>query len=161
MAGLLSAARPRPACGFTLPEMLLAVSLAALLASLALPSLGEALIRVRRAEAVTALGALQLAQENRRAQVAAYTTDLAALGLAQAVTASGAYLLSVQEASEHGYTLLASRAPQARGPADERCAVLALRAIGGRLTLASACAGCELPAAEAAAADPHRCWASP
>ena len=161
MARVLSPAQPAPARGFTLTEMLLATALAAVLTSLALPGVGEALLRVRRAEAVAALGALQLAQERRRAVAPAYTADLAALGYAQAATASGAYRLSVDEAGEHGYTLVARRALTGPGPADERCAVLALRASGGRLTLASACAGCELPATEAAVADPHRCWGGP
>lgn len=155
-AALIRGPRRTRTAGFTLAEVLLAASVVAVLATLALPGLGEALQRLRRAEAVAALGALQLAQERWRANAPAYSADLAALGFSRAATASGTWLLAVEEASENGYTLLARRTEAAGG--DARCATLALRAAGGELSLASACAGCELPARGWSPADPHRCW---
>lgn len=141
--------------GFTLVEMLLALGVVAVLATLAMPNLAEALQRSRRIEAVSALGALQQAQERHRGTEPAYTTDLALLGWAQAHSASGAYALEVEHADDTGYRLVArvqSSGPQA---SDVRCATLVLQVRGAVATRGSACGGCAI--AEPLA-DTARCW---
>lgn len=144
--------------GFTLVEMLLALGVVAVLATLAVPNLAEALQRSRRIEAVSALGALQQAQERHRSTEPAYTTDIALLGWPEAHSASGAYTLEVEQADDTGYRLVArarSPGPQA---ADVRCATLVVQVRGAVATRGSACSGCAL--AEPLA-DIERCWGAP
>lgn len=160
---MLSRRSPRPArCAgaraFTLVEMLMALGVVALLATIALPSLSEALHRTRRIEAVSSLAALQQAQERHRGTEAAYTTDLAVLGWPEGLSASGAYALEVAQADETGYRLVARATAGGSQSGDARCAVLAVQVQAGWVTRGSACGGCTL--AEPLA-DAPRCWGAP
>lgn len=144
--------------GFTLVEVLLALGVVAVLATLALPNLGEALHRTRRIEAVAALAALQQAQERHRGTEAAYTTDLSLLGWPEGLSHSGAYALEVAQASETGYLLVARTTTGGSQSGDARCAVLAVQVEAGWTARGSACSGCTL--AEPLA-DAPRCWGHP
>lgn len=138
--------------GFSLIEVMVAIVLAGILASIALPAFFDAVRKGRRSDAFAALTQLQLAQERWRAGNAGYTTDLATLGVA-AVTASGHYGISVTAADATGYTLEAvARGGQAQ---DKACATMAVRAVGGTLQYGSACATCTLTTP---LSDPLRCW---
>lgn len=150
--------RPRIWPGFTLIEMLIALGVVAVLASIALPSLSEALHRARRIEAVAALGSLQQAQERFHASEAAYTDDLSLLGWPEGLSPSGTYALEVAQASEAGYLLVARATASGSQAGDTRCGVLAVHLQAGLSTRGSACAGCAiaLPLADA-----PRCWGHP
>lgn len=144
--------------GFTLIEMLLSLGIVAVLATLAAPTLAEALQRSRRIEAVSALGALQQAQERHRGTEPAYTTDIALLGWPEARSSSGAYTLEVEQANDTGYRLVArarSPGPQA---GDVSCATLIVQVQGAVATRGSACSGC---APAEPLADAGRCWGAP
>ena len=144
--------------GFTLIEMLMALGVVAVLATIALPSLSEALHRVRRVEAVATLGALQQAQERFHASEAAYTDDLSLLGWPDGLSPSGAYTLEIAQASEAGYLLVARATASGSQAGDTRCGVLALQLEAGLSTRGSACAGCALALP---LADAPRCWGQP
>ena len=151
-------ASPRQVSGFTLPELLVALAAAAVLAGAALPPLAEALQRTRRLEAVSALYALQLQQERHRGLAGAYSADLALLGWPEGLSPSGAYGLEVAHASQTGYLLVARVRPGASQAGDTRCGLMALQLEGGHTTRGSACTGCQptRPLADAA-----RCWSEP
>ena len=144
--------------GFTLIELMIAVVVAAILASLALPAFFDTLRKSRRSEAFAALVALQQAQERHRANFPAYAAALADLetptGPKQPTTsANGRYTLSIAAADATSYTLRAVAAgDQAR---DIECVTLLLRAARGTVEYGSACATCT-PAEPLT--DPKRCW---
>lgn len=79
--------------GFTIIEMLVAVVLAAILVSIAIPSYQGSVRKARRAEALETLYRLQVAQEKWRTTNTAYGS-LADIGFA-ATTPSGNYTISV------------------------------------------------------------------
>lgn len=136
--------------GFTLPDIVVALLIAALLAAIALPSFADAIRRSRRAEAVAALNQLQLAQERWRADNAAYSSDLAELGQPSA-TPNGHYTIHIVSADDRTHVASASAVgTQAR---DESCTVLTLQLSGGVLRYTSTDAhGSE------SAAVPNLCW---
>ena len=111
--------------GFTLVEMLVALSLAALLLGLALPTLRGQELRAARLDAVEALTRLQAAQERYRSQHGLYAADLGALLGAQGTSAQGRYALSLALVGPEGYDATANAlGPQSR---DGGCSTLTLR----------------------------------
>src|SRR5687768_5028695 len=106
--------------GFTLLELMIVVAVIALLAAIALPMYTEQVRKGKRAEAVQALGDLQMRQERWRADNPSYgnTTgaDAAAGNLFGSVanvsnynSALRYYNISVTASSGTGYTLTATR----------------------------------------------------
>jgi type IV pilus assembly protein PilE len=120
--------------GFTLVELLIAMAIAAILASIAVPSFADALRRARRVDAVGALLQLQLAEERWRADHSRYSEAVAELCMA-AATASGTYVVAIQEADESGFVATATAASLQAG--DAPCRVLKLVARGGQVIHAS------------------------
>lgn len=113
--------------GFTLMELIAALAIVAILATLAFPGYQDALMRGRRGDAIASLLALQLAQEKWRANHPAYA-GLDALGWG-AVSLDGHYTLRVSERSAAGY--LATAAPRPDGPQrDDACGTFALNERG-------------------------------
>ena len=101
---LHSHAIPRTA-GFTLVELLIATSIAGVLASVAYPTFAGALRKVRRSDALFAMLQLQTARERSRSGNVRYGT-LAEVGIAS-MAPGGNYLLSVTEPSPTGYVAFA------------------------------------------------------
>jgi type IV pilus assembly protein PilE len=131
----------RPHRGFTLIEVLIAVVVLGILAAVALPSFLEAIRKSRRAEAFTALTAVQQAQERWRANRASYTTDLSAAGLnLPSTTAGGRYAVVVNAADATGYTVTTSANSGTSQASDGNCVRLRVRAAGGNLFYGSAAA---------------------
>lgn len=136
--------------GFTLIELMIAMAVAAILASIAVPSFADALRRARRVEAVGALLQLQLAQERWRSDHARYSDTLAELGAAPR-TPSGLYAMAVEQADDNGFVATATAAELQAG--DAPCRVLKLVARGGVVTHASVdAAGIENTSPR------NRCW---
>lgn len=109
--------------GFTVMELMVALAIVAILATLAFPGYQDALMRARRGDAIASLLALQLAQETWRANHPAYA-DLDALGWA-ALSQDGHYDLRLVEASAAGF--VATAAPRQDGPQrDDVCGTFAL-----------------------------------
>jgi len=155
--------RPGSARGFTLMELMVCMTLLAVLASVALPSFGDAWRKGRRTEALVALALVQLAQEHWRSHNAQYSSQLqadpadpasasAALGLST-TTPGGLYRLSLSDVDASGYTVAAVAVPGRSQAADGRCAQLALRVERGQLRYAS-CAQCSRYSFAAS----DRCW---
>ena len=65
--------------GITLIELLVVVTIVAILAAIAIPVYTGYMTRARRADAKTSLEQVRAAQEMRRAEYGAYSTDLPAL----------------------------------------------------------------------------------
>lgn len=79
---------PRPS-GFTLLELMIVVAVIAILAMIAIPSYTEQVRKGKRADAVRAIGELQLALERWRSENPCYGAPSA--GTCSAYTASGTY----------------------------------------------------------------------
>lgn len=136
--------------GFTLVEMMIAVAVAGVLSSIALPSFQGVLHQARRSEALVALMQVQAAQERWRANHRAYGT-LAEIGVAP-TTPGGHFTLSVANLGEDGYDVLATATGgQAR---DRNCRVLRLRLDGATVSRAS---GPDALVANTTAKN-RRCW---
>ena len=125
-------ARARHCRGFTLVELMVAVTLACLLAGMAYPSFQSSASRARRIDAVAALTRVQIAQENFRANNGSYSQHLAGLrGAASPRSEAGAYDISLSNVSGEGY--LATATARSDGPqaADDECARLTVNLSGG------------------------------
>lgn len=96
--------------GFTLIELMIVVAVVGILAAIAYPSYQDSVRKGRRAEAITALYGIQLAQEKWRANKTAYTANLSDLGIAAAVPATGTayYDLAITANSTTGFTATAT-----------------------------------------------------
>ncbi|MCW8874386.1 MAG: prepilin-type N-terminal cleavage/methylation domain-containing protein [Gammaproteobacteria bacterium] len=113
--------------GFTLLELLVVLAIIGVLALLALPAYSTAMQQGRRADAISALLRLQLAQEHWRAHHAQYAS-LADLGLAS-LSSDGHYRLTITARTAAGYQ--ATAAPLANGPqAGDACGSFAVNQDG-------------------------------
>lgn len=121
--------------GFTLIELMVVVAIVGIIASIAYPSYVGYMNQARRADAMTTLIQLQLAQERYRANNPLYGT-LANLGFA-AVSPEGNYALTVvlQADASLGYTATATA--QAAQAGDNACATLSLNQDGPVVTTAA------------------------
>ena len=126
--------------GFTLVELMIAATVAALLAGLAWPSLRDTLLRSRRVDATTALQRLQLAQERFRAAQGGYAVRLDLLPGSGPRSADGHYQLSLRADGPDRY--LAHATAIGLQASDAGCELLTLR-VDGAITE-------QLPSA--------RCW---
>ncbi|MGK2898289.1 MAG: type IV pilin protein [Burkholderiaceae bacterium] len=137
--------------GFTLIELMVTVSIAGVLSSVALPSFEGQLQKARRTDVLLATVQAQAAQERYRSNATSYGS-LAEIGV-PARSAAGHYTLQVTAHGADGYELLATATgPQAR---DAACRHMKLTATGLNLVHASG--------PDAAVANPadvnRRCWA--
>ena len=136
--------------GFTLIETLIALAIATLLASIALPSFNAQLCAARRADALVAMIQVQAAQERLRSRATRYGS-LDELNLPSRSNA-GHYALRVAAFDDAGYTLTAT----ATGvqASDSACRVMQIRAIGLNAVRSS---GADESVANGASAN-RRCW---
>lgn len=147
--------------GFTLLEVMIAVVVVAILAMIALPAYQDSIRKSRRSEAVTALMAVQQAQERWRANHSRYanhgeitastTATPPGLGLPE-TTSSGYYGITISEPDATGYIATASALSGTSQARDGDCKVLAVRMAGGSLSYGSGSDSADW-------ADPGRCWA--
>jgi len=115
--------------GFTLVELIVAVAIIAILASIALPSYEETLQRSRRSEAREALSDFAARQEQFYLDNKTYSTTISALGRS-ATTENGYYVISIPSANALTYTLRATaQAPQNK---DTECAAIDVTSRGNR-----------------------------
>lgn len=136
--------------GFTAIELLVVVAIAAILASVAYPSLRDQVFKVRRIDGIVALTVAQLAEERWRADRTAYGA-LTDIGVAP-VSSAGHYTLQVVATSATGYSILASA--QGTQSRDADCRNLLLQVDGANVDYAS---GSDTSVANPASAN-RRCW---
>jgi type IV pilus assembly protein PilE len=90
--------------GFSLLELLIALAIVAILASITTPSYTGFVAKTRRSDAISSLLSVQLAQERWRSSHPAYGTDLVALGIAET---SQHYRLFIERADVSDYLAVA------------------------------------------------------
>ena len=120
----------RYAFGVTLIELMIVIVVVAILASIAVPSYRNYMIRSQRSDAMTALLRLSAAQEKFYLQNNTYTSDTSKLG--GATSEHGWYAIAVSSADTAGYTATAtpvSGGPQAK---DSRCTSFSITETGKR-----------------------------
>jgi type IV pilus assembly protein PilE len=95
--------------GFTLIEVMIVVIIVAILGSIAYPAYTHHVRKAKRADGMTALLQVQLAQEKWRANNPQYTSSLSDLGLS-ATSADGHYAIRIDPdtVSAVSYTVTAS-----------------------------------------------------
>ncbi len=150
--------RSAPARGLTLIEMVVVLTLLALLTAIALPSWQQQLQRSRRGDAIAALARIELAQQDWRSRHAQFAPTLAADGLAlPALSPGGHYRLAIAIATDapdpaSGYRAVAQAIGAQQG--DSNCLWMAIELLQGELRLRSG------PDARLgnAAADNRACW---
>lgn len=120
--------------GFTLVELMVVVTLIAILAAIAVPAYQDFVRKARRADAKRDLTALQLAQERWRANNVQYTTTLVGPGglnwtLTTPVTSrEGYYTLDIVDADvgPNTYTITATAVSGKSQAKDSTCLVFAV-----------------------------------
>jgi len=133
-------APPRRAAGFTLIEILVAVVIVGILLAVAFPSFMDSIRKGRRSEAMSAMAALQQAQERYRGNNAAYAASTSVLGAASSSTPNGYYAISVLSSTATGYELLADGASSSQSN-DGACAKLGVQINGGNIQYGG-CSSC-------------------
>jgi type IV pilus assembly protein PilE len=113
---------PRQPTGFTLIEVLIVLSVAMLLASLAVPSYQAQAAKGRRLDGQQALRALAQRLERRYTELGSYQgASLGAGGVYPAVSDAGLYRLAITDLADHAFRITAT--PQGVQATDE-CATL-------------------------------------
>ena len=146
--------------GFTLIELMVAIAVVALLASLAIPSFMDSIRKSRRSDAFAALNAVAQAQERWRSNNTGYSNNLTAapnasppgLGL-PSNTSNGYYTVALSNVSATGYEVIATAVSGKSQASDGACAQLGIRMNGGNVANGSSASGALSYAAG------NRCWA--
>ena len=140
----------QPARGFTLIELMIAVSVVGILSSVAYPSFEAPIQRTRRVDALVSMMEIQAAQERLRSRATRYGS-LAEIGAAD-VSPSRHYTLQMTAFSAEGYEVLATATgAQAR---DTGCRHMKLAASGFNVVYTS---GADVLVANADTAN-RKCW---
>ena len=142
--------RARSEAGFTLIELMLSVTIASILSSIAYPAYQGTVQKVRRSDALVALMGLHMTQERFRANNTSYGS-LIALGT-RTTSPAGHYRLDVISPTEIGFVALATAAGTQR--ADAVCGVMKLTVDGANVVYAS---GTDNTVANDSSAN-KRCW---
>lgn len=142
------------AAGFTLIEMLIALVIAAILASIAWPSYQKSVQRSRRSDAMAALAELSQAQERWRANNAQYQSVIADLPGARSLSAGGHYDIAMlaDSTSRTGYIAQATVHSGSPQSGDSTCQMMRLTLAEGQITYGSSNGGSSLNTA------PDPCW---
>ena len=140
----------RAARGFTLIEILIALSMAGVLSSVAVPTFQGHLQKARRADALVTMMQVQLAQSRWRANDTHYAT-LAQIGVAS-VSSAGNYTLALTSDNDDHYEVRAAATGAQAG--DAVCRNMVLRVTGANVVQAS---GPDASVANPASVN-RKCW---
>lgn len=122
--------------GFTLVEILIAVVIVSILASMAIPAYQSYMLRAHRTDAKTAMMRIMAEQEKFYIQNNRYSTDFGDLGFPSTKTERGWYQLAVtpdNAGNPQTYTLTATAIATEGQTRDKKCRVFRLDN-NGRLT---------------------------
>lgn len=115
--------------GFTLMELMIVVSIVAILGAIALPAYQNSVRKSRRADAMTSLLQLQTLQERWRANNTTYSSSLSNLGWSGSDSSEGYYTIAITAATANAFTGTAT--PKSSGPqAGDSCGTLSITANG-------------------------------
>lgn len=128
--------------GFTLIELMIVLTVAGVLAAVALPVYLDQVRKGRRSDAVAALSSIQQAQERWRANSPSYADRLDTLGFVGTNSPKGYYELSLSDVSAAGYTVTASVVSGRAQAGDTQCARMWVTLRGGDLRYQSSNPGC-------------------
>ena len=151
--------------GFTLIELMVTLVVVAILAAVALPSFQDSVRKSRRADAFTAITAVQQAQERWRGSHADYSNSLPNTAVAPALanglgmstqSSSSYYTLSLSNITPTTYTVEATAVVGRSQDQDGDCKVLGARVERGNVVYGAGSAGIDWAAANP---DAGRCWA--
>ena len=117
--------------GFTLVEVTIATAVAAVLASIALPSYRGQQMRAGRVDAVAALTRLQAAQEQYRGLHGLYAGQLGPLRGVGPTSPQGRYGVALARVGAEGYRATATALAGGPQAADSECAELTLEVVRG------------------------------
>lgn len=121
--------------GFTLVELLICIVIAALLATIALPSWRDVVMRSRRADAAAALYAMAAAQERYRLVHGRYAGEAGPappVGLGFDRSEQGWYALRIEAADTSRFTASARAAAGSPQAADTACRIMTIDETGRR-----------------------------
>ena len=127
----------RRAAGFTLIELMITVAVIGILASVALPAYNSYITKSRRADAISALGQLQLRLESWRADCPSYANS-GCTGRTYPSATSEYYTIAIPTATATAYTLTAT--PGSR-QSDGECGTLTLSFASGTVTRSASGSG--------------------
>ena len=123
----------RASRGFTLIEILIALSMAGVLSSVAVPTFQGHLQKARRADALVTMMQVQLAQSRWRANGSSYAS-LAQIGVAS-VSSAGHYAIALASDNDDHYEVHAAATGAQAG--DTACRNMVLRVTGANVAQAS------------------------
>lgn len=119
--------------GVTLMELLIVIVVVSILASIAIPSYRNYLIRTQRTDATAALLRLAAAQEKFYLQNNTYTTELGNAGLNLGTTSEhGWYTINVAVATNTGFRATATPVAGGAQASDAHCASFSINETGRR-----------------------------
>ena len=151
--------------GFTLIELMVTLVVVAILAAVALPSFQDSVRKSRRADAFTAITAVQQAQERWRGSHADYSNSLPNTAVAPSLanglgmstqSSSSYYTLSLSDITATTYTVVATAVVGRSQDQDGDCKVLGVRVERGNVVYGAGAAVIDWAAANP---DAGRCWA--
>jgi type IV pilus assembly protein PilE len=118
--------------GFTLVELMVALVVASILASVAVPSFLAKLRQARRADALDITTQVAHAQERWRANNLSYAAQLVTdLGFGSSTSPNAYYTLTLASATGTGYTLTATAASGKSQTGDTGCTTLVMTVTNG------------------------------
>ena len=125
--------KQRAGAGFTLVEVSVVTAVVGVLAVAGWPALNDYLTRARRADAVTALTKVQVAQEAFHAHHGLYAAQLSSLvGAAAGTSPQGLYTIVLRSDGPARYEALATARADGPMAVDAACAVMKLQVQDGQ-----------------------------